>query len=143
MLLTDEQWALIEPLLPPPPPPRRGRPPVDYRRVLDGILWKFCTDSPWYDLPPEYPSHQSCYRYHHAWKRSGIMSEIIVALCIDLSKRGGIDMWHALETASVKLSRDGDDWKVTIPLELLGTWQASAIWMICSLGVRDKRTSDG
>ena len=141
MNLTDEQWRLVERSFPPPPPPRRGRPPVDYRRVLDGILWKFCTDSPWYDLPPEYPSHQSCYRYHHTWKRSGLMAEIIFILYTDLRERGGLDLRHASDTGSIKLLPVGGGWKVEIPLELLGTWQASAIWMICSLGVRDKRTS--
>ena len=49
MNLTDEQWRLIEPILPPPSPADRGRPPIDRRAVLDGILWKIRTDNPWYD----------------------------------------------------------------------------------------------
>jgi transposase len=65
MNLTDEQWRLIEPILPPPSPSDRGRPPLDRRAVLDGILWKFRTDNPWYDMPPDYPSYQTCYRCHH------------------------------------------------------------------------------
>jgi hypothetical protein len=55
MNLTDEQWRLIEPILPPPSPSDRGRPPLDRRAVLNGILWKFRTDYPWYDMPPDYP----------------------------------------------------------------------------------------
>ena len=41
MHLTDEQWAVLEPLIPEPPrrPDRRGRPWRDAREVLDGVLW--------------------------------------------------------------------------------------------------------
>jgi transposase len=39
--LTDEQWAVLEPLIPEPPcrPDRRGRLWRDAREVLDGVLW--------------------------------------------------------------------------------------------------------
>jgi len=76
MHLTYEQWRLIEPILPPPSPFYRGRPPLDRRAVLDGILWKFRTGSPWYDMPPDYPSYQTCYRCHHKWDRDGVMQKI-------------------------------------------------------------------
>ena len=41
--LTDEQWQVIEPLLPSPTwhPGGRGRPPVERRRVINGILGIF------------------------------------------------------------------------------------------------------
>ena len=35
--LTDEQWALLEPML--PQPKKRGRPPTDRRRVIDAICY--------------------------------------------------------------------------------------------------------
>jgi transposase len=38
--LNDEEWAIIEPLLPNRP---RGVPRVDDRQVIDGILWLFRT----------------------------------------------------------------------------------------------------
>ena len=42
--LTDFEWKMIEPLLPNKP---RGVPRVNDRRVLNGILWRFRTGSPW------------------------------------------------------------------------------------------------
>jgi hypothetical protein len=46
MNLSDEQWALIQPLLPPPPSAAlRSPPPLDDRRILDGVLWKLRTNS--------------------------------------------------------------------------------------------------
>ena len=39
-LVSDELWALVAPLLPPPRPrPKGGRPPVDDRKALTGILF--------------------------------------------------------------------------------------------------------
>lgn len=42
--LTDFEWKIIEPLLPKKP---RGAARVNDRRVLNGILWRFRTGSPW------------------------------------------------------------------------------------------------
>ncbi|SDA99868.1 transposase, partial [Sinorhizobium sp. NFACC03] len=42
--LTDHEWSIISPLLPNKP---RGVARVDDRRVLNGILWRFRTGSPW------------------------------------------------------------------------------------------------
>jgi transposase len=63
--LTDEQWAVLEPLLPRRQRPRRtrrGRPWRDARAVLDGILWILRTGAPWADLPERYPPYQTCHR---------------------------------------------------------------------------------
>ena len=58
--LTDEQWQVIEPLIPPPSSAAtRGRPPINERAVLDGIFWKIINASAWYHLPSEYPSWQT------------------------------------------------------------------------------------
>ena len=42
--LADYEWVAIRPMLPNKP---RGVPRVDDRRVLNGILWRFRTGSPW------------------------------------------------------------------------------------------------
>lgn len=51
--LTDEQWAILEPLIPPLPrrPDGKGRPWRDNREVLNGILWVLRTGARWEDLP--------------------------------------------------------------------------------------------
>jgi len=50
-LLSDQQWAKIEPLLPPlPAQPQGGRPWCDHRSVLEGILRVLKTGARWRDL---------------------------------------------------------------------------------------------
>ncbi|MFD8707695.1 transposase [Kitasatospora sp. NPDC059648] len=49
--LSDEQWAVLEPLL---PTGSVGRPSRSRRRLIDGIRWRVRTGAPWRDVPPEY-----------------------------------------------------------------------------------------
>jgi len=56
LILDDELWALIEPLLPPPKARRTrypGRKPLDDRAVLTGILFVLQSGIPWEILPKE------------------------------------------------------------------------------------------
>jgi transposase len=53
-LLPDELWAHIQPLLPPhPPQPKGGRPWLEDRKVLTGIIFVLRTGIPWEELPQE------------------------------------------------------------------------------------------
>lgn len=49
--LTDDQWALIEPLM---LSSGRGGQWRDHRQVVDGIPWQLRTGAPWRDLPERY-----------------------------------------------------------------------------------------
>jgi hypothetical protein len=77
--LTDEQWALVRPLLP-PQSGEIGRPPLDHRRVLGGILWVARTGSSWREMPEEYGKWESAYRRHELWTNQGLWQRILRAL---------------------------------------------------------------
>ena len=64
-LVSDELWAVIEPLLPPDPPrPKGGRRRLPNRQVLTGILFVLRTGIPWEMLPQEMGcgSGMTCWR---------------------------------------------------------------------------------
>ena len=95
MDLTDEQWEVLEPLIPDPPRRADGRgrrPWRDPRDVLDTILWVLRTGAPWHDLPERYPPYQTCHRRFQRWIEQGVLDEILRALAEDLRDRGGLDL---------------------------------------------------
>jgi transposase len=100
MDLTDEQWALIQPLIPPTSPYSRGRPPADPRATLNGIFRKIRLGEPWYNLPPyavgRHPSWQTCYRAYRRWGSVGIIDQIFKILEQHLIDQGGLDLYESL-----------------------------------------------
>jgi transposase len=51
-LVTDELWEVVEPLLPAQPPkPEGGRPRIDDRAALTGIIFVLKSGIPWEMLP--------------------------------------------------------------------------------------------
>src|SRR5215469_13372093 len=71
-LLSDEQWQLVEPLLPQPKRRRdgRGRPWATNRACLEGILWILQTGAAWRFLPDEFPSPSTCWRRLKHWEEA-------------------------------------------------------------------------
>ena len=95
-LLPDELWQEVEPLLPPHPPasPKGGRPPVDDRDALAGILFVLKTGIPWQALPTEAfdVSGSSCWRRFDEWTAAGIWPELHRRLLDRLGKAGGVNL---------------------------------------------------
>lgn len=113
--LTDEQWELIEPLIP-LSAARTGRPAKDRRLMLDGIFWILATGAPWRDLPERFGPFQSVHRYFSNWRKAGVFARIVEALQVKLDNRGLIDweMW-CVDGTSVRATRAaaGADKKVS------------------------------
>jgi transposase len=72
--LTDFEWSVIQPRLPNKP---RGVPRVDDRRVLNGILWRFRTGSPWADIPERYGPYTTCYNRFVRWRKAGVWDRLL------------------------------------------------------------------
>lgn len=73
--LTDEQWDLISDVF--PPPAATGRPPVDRRDIVDGILWIMRTGAPWRDLPEEFGKWGTAWDLFDKWNDDGTLDEIL------------------------------------------------------------------
>jgi transposase len=76
--VSDEQWALLEPILRSKRrPDGKGRPPKDPRAVLNGVLWILGTGAQWREMPPKYPPYQTCHRRFQQWVRSGALAKVL------------------------------------------------------------------
>jgi transposase len=111
-LLPKELLDEIEPLLPSPPPPsaKGGRPPVDNRSALRGIIFVLRSGIPWQMLPREVfgVSGSSCWRRFAEWTRAGIWPEVHRRLLNRLGKADGVDLSHAVvDSQSVRALKRG------------------------------------
>ena len=89
--LTDEQFDLIEPLLPPERSKKPGRPFLSHRVVLEGIFWIQRTGAPWRDLPERYGNWSTVYERFRVWRRDGLFQKILDALEAQARRAGRID----------------------------------------------------
>jgi len=100
--LTDERFAKLAPHLP-PERPATGRPNLDHRTVVNGILWRLKTGAPWRDLPERYGNWQTVYSRFRRWQRAGIWDRILAALRAEGDARGELD-WdlHFVDGTTVR-----------------------------------------
>lgn len=100
--LTDEQWTKIEPLLP-PQKPRVGRPAVDHRKVINGILWILRTGAPWRDLPERYGSVGTVSSRFYRWRQAGVWDRLFAQVQQAVDGAGRLD-WevHYVDGTSVR-----------------------------------------
>jgi transposase len=105
-LLPDGLWAIIEPILPRhTPSPKGGRPRLDDRKALTGILFVLKTGIPWEDLPVEMNCGcgMSCWRRLAEWQADGTWDKIHAVLLERLDDAGRLD-WSrcAIDSSSVR-----------------------------------------
>ena len=73
--LTDNEWKLLEPLIPKPKP--GGRPIKHPRRmILNAIFYLNRTSCQWSMLPKDYPPKSTVFDYFSAWCKSGLWVEL-------------------------------------------------------------------
>lgn len=106
-LVSDELWRQIEPLLPPirPPSAKGGRPPVQNREALTGIVFVLKMGIPWQALPAEMGcgSGSTCWRRFALWTRLAVWSKLHALLLTALGKAGAINLERAvIDSASVR-----------------------------------------
>ena len=101
--LTDEQFALIEPLLPPQRTGKPGRPYHSHRVVLEAMFWIHRTGAPWRDLPSEYGNWSTVFERFRQWRRDGLFQEILDALESKARKARKIDFeFSAVDGSTIR-----------------------------------------
>src|SRR5215216_1180942 len=104
-LVTDELWETIEPLLPPEPPkPQGGRPRIDDRAALTGIVFVLKSGIPWEMLPKEMGcgSGMTCWRRLKEWHEAGVWERLHRRLLDRLGEANQIEWERAsLDSSSV------------------------------------------
>jgi transposase len=103
VLVSDELWELVEPLLPPiVSSPKGGRPPIGNREALTGILFVLRTGIPWSMLPQEMGCGcgMSCWRRLRDWQQAGVWNRLHELLLEKLHAADRIDWSRAIVDSS-------------------------------------------
>ena len=108
--LPEALWRRLRKLLPKRQPrPKRGRPPLDPRRVADGIYYVMRTGCPWKAAPREYGSGSSLHRYFQQWCERGVFRKLWKQGLVEYDRRKGISWrWQSLDTTTTKAPLGGE-----------------------------------
>lgn len=109
-LVSDELWAVVEPLLPAhrARPGTRGRPPVPDRAALTGILFVLKSGIPWEMLPTEMGcgSGMTCWRRLRDWHTAKVWQRLHETLLAKLEAAHLID-WSRASVDSICIRARG------------------------------------
>ena len=106
--LTDEQFALLQPLL--PQRKRTGRPPADLREVLNGLFYLVRSGCQWRLLPHDFPPWSTVHTWYRRWRRDGTWERVNEALRQQVRTQAGRDpspRSSAADSQSVKTTPQG------------------------------------
>ena len=88
--LTEDEWAVLEPLLPPASPFGRPR-KWPLRRLVDAMFYLLRGGLPWRMLPQDFPPMTTVQRYFHTWRDAGLWQKINAGLLAGLRVAGARD----------------------------------------------------
>ena len=107
--LTDEEWALIEPLI---PPAKRGggKRTVNLREVVNGLMYVLSTGCQWRALPKDLPPKSTVHGYFDLWSWDGTLDRIHHALYVKCREQAGREASPTaaiIDSQSVKSAEKG------------------------------------
>ena len=107
--VTDEEWALVAPLIPPAKPGGNKR-TVEVRAVLDGVMYVLSTGCQWAALPKDLPPKSTVHDYLRRWDDDCTLERIHHALYVRCRERAGREASPTaaiIDSQSVKSAEKG------------------------------------
>jgi len=86
--LTDEEWALVEPMIPPAKHGGRRR-TVVVREVVNGVMYVLSTGCQWRYLPKDLPPKSTVHDYLSRWNYDGTIERLHHALYVQCRAAAG------------------------------------------------------
>ena len=107
--LTDDEWALIGPLI---PPAKKGgnKRSVDVQEVVNGLMYILSTGCQWKALPKDLPPKSTVNDYMRLWDYDGTLGRIhhtLYVLCREAAGREASPTVAIIDSQSVKSAEKG------------------------------------
>jgi transposase len=107
--LTDDEWGLVEPLIP-PGKTGGGKRTVVMREVVNGLMYILSTGCQWRAIPKDLPPKSTIYDYFDLWTYDGTLEAIHHALyvkCREQAQREASPTAAIIDSQSVKSAEKG------------------------------------
>ena len=107
--LTDEEWALVAPLIP-PAKHGGGRRTVDEREIVNGLMYILSTGCQWRAIPKDLPPRSTLHDYLDRWDWDGTLERIHFALYVQCREQAGREASPTaaiIDSQSVKSAEKG------------------------------------
>ena len=107
--LTDEEWNLVEPLIPPGKSGGDKR-RVNMREVVNGLMYVLTTGCQWRAIPKDLPPKSSVYDYFDLWTYDGTLDRVHHTLyqqCREQGQHEASPTAAIIDSQSVKSAEKG------------------------------------
>jgi transposase len=107
--LTDDEWALVVPLIPPAKHGGAHR-TVDVRQIVDGLMCILSTGCQWRAIPKDLPPRSTLHDYFDRWDWDGTLERIHHALYVQCREQAGREASPTvaiIDSQSVKSAEKG------------------------------------
>jgi len=97
--VSDELWNIIKRILDElDPPATTGRPRIDARAALNGIIYVMRSGCQWNRLPAQFGDDSSVHRTMQRWIARGVFQRIWAVLAEDCAELGGVNWtWQSAD----------------------------------------------
>lgn len=106
----EQAWQRIKPILDEVYPPKpTGRPRIDFRAALNGIIYRARTGCQWNHLPREFGDDSSVHRWFQRWVADGVFEKFWAVLVEECDDLGGVDWeWQSADCCMGKARWGGE-----------------------------------
>jgi transposase len=107
MFLTDDQWALLEPVMKVPRKSQYGRPRADEREVFEAILFILHTGIQWKHLPRTFPPKSTVHDYLSHWSEQQVFRKLMARIIRQLVQKGRLELDQCFIDATFSPAKGG------------------------------------
>jgi transposase len=103
--ISDEVWAVLEPLL--PAVRTAGRSWGDHRLAVEGMVWKYRTGAPWRDVPERFGKWNSIYKRFSRWAQDGTWDRLLAEVHTRADAVGDLDWVVSIDSTIARVHQHG------------------------------------